>query len=299
MKEVVLITGANGVIAKRFSELFDDTYALKFLTRRKKKNEFEWNIENGVIEKDAFKNVDHIIHLAGAGIADKRWSDIRKKVIELSRINSADLILNSLKKSKIKITSFISASAIGYYGTETTDAIYTETDEKGYGFLSDICDKWEKIADKFTTNTISSRTLKIRFGIVLSKKGGALKKMTTPVKLYIGSPLGTGKQYMPWIHVDDLCMILKYLIENKKMTGIYNAVSPEHKTNKEFTKAIAQTISKPILFPNIPKFVIKWIFGEVSSILLKGSRVSSLKIVKAGYRFTFPNLEIALKDLLK
>ncbi len=299
MKEIILITGANGMVAKRLSELLTDEYSIRFLTRiKRKENEYEWDTEKGCLDIKVFENVKHIIHLAGAGIADKKWTKNRKKIILSSRVDSAMLILKSLKKHQIKITSFTSASAIGFYGTETTKNIYVENMRKGNDFLSDVCYKWEEVAKMFKNEKIAKRTTILRLGVVLSNKGGALKKMVMPVKLFLGSPIGSGKQFMPWIHIDDLCGVIKYSIENNEFSGIYNVVSPEHKTNKEFTKAISQVIKRPIFLPNVPKFIFKWLFGEASAILLKGSRVSSQKLLKNGYHFQYPNLEKALKNLL-
>lgn len=298
-KEVILITGANGMVARKLSKTFGKDYSVRFLTRKRANaNEYEWNVKEGYIDINAFQNVNHIIHLAGAGIADKRWTKERKKVILSSRVDTAKLILETLKKNEIKITSFISASAIGFYGTETSDKIFTENDKKGNDFLSNVCNNWEQIANEFTVEGLSDRTVIVRIGIVLAKKGGALMKMANPIRLYIGSPLGTGQQYMPWIHIEDLCGIIKHSITYKKMIGVYNAVSPEHIRNHNFTKKIAETIKRPIIFPNIPKSIVKTLFGEMSSILLEGSRISSRKILEAGYQFKFENLEITLNDLL-
>lgn len=298
MKEVVLITGANGMVAKRLSEILGDNFSIRYLTRKKKnENEFEWDIINNKIDKNSLIGVNHIIHLAGAGIADKKWTSKRKEIILSSRIDSSKLILNTLKEYNIKITSFISASAIGYYGTETTEHIYDENNKNGNDFLSAVCLKWEQIANQYTNFNITERTIIIRIGIILSKKGGVLNKIIKPIKYYLGAALGNGNQYMPWIHIDDLCNIFKYSINNESISGVYNAVSPEHITNEEFTRSVANSIKKPILSPNIPSFLIKFIFGESSILLLKGSRVSSKKIIESGFVFKYSNLNNALKNL--
>lgn len=298
MKEVVLITGANGMVAKRLSKILDDRFKIRFLTRYSSKdNEYEWNVKNGYIDINALQNVNHIIHLAGAGIADGKWSKDRKKIILSSRVDSGKLILNALKKHQIKITSFISASAIGYYGTETTKNIYTEDMKKGNDFLSNVCYEWEKVAKTFKVEKIAKRTVILRFGIVLSKEKGALKKMIVPIKLFFGAVLGKGNQYMPWIHINDLCLMIKFLLETPSLKGIYNAVAPNHITNKEFTRILSEHLNKPIFFPNIPKFIIKLIFGDSSILLLKGSRMSSKKIIEKGFKFKYSNLKKALQNL--
>lgn len=298
MKEVVLITGANGMVAKSLSKILKDDFKIRFLTRNKtNNNEFKWNLETGFIDVNSFTNVKHIIHLAGAGIANKRWTNNRKEIILSSRVNSAKLILNTLKEHKIKITSFISASAIGYYGTETTKFIFKEKTEKGNDFLSDVCFHWEKEAERFKSENVSKRIIILRMGIVLSNKGGVLKKMMLPIKYFVGAVLGRGNQYIPWIHLNDLSFMIKYLLKNPKLQGVFNAVAPEHVTNKEFTLELAKQMNKPIFLPNIPNLVVRLIFGSSSILLLKGSRVSSDKIIEKGFRFKHSNLNNALQNL--
>lgn len=206
------------------------------------------------------------------------------------------MIFDSIEKQNKTLKAYISASAVGYYGTITTEKIFKESNLPENDFLSNVCKKWEESADKFKEKGI--RTVKIRTGVVLTKKGGALSKIITPVKMGIGSAIGTGKQYLPWIHIDDLCGIYIKAIEDKTMEGSFNAVAPDFKTNKDFTRILAFVLNKPFWFPNIPAFTMKLIFGEMSSILLKGSRVSSDLIISKGYNFMFPNLKNALNDLL-
>ncbi len=298
MKDVVLITGANGMLAKNVSKILQKDFEIRFLTRKKRcENEFEWDIENQKIDIKAFENVKHIIHLAGAGIADKPWSKDRKKMILSSRVDSAKLILDTLKKLKINLKTFISASAIGFYGTKTTNNIYTETDKKGYDFLSDVCFQWERVAHQF--KEISERVSILRIGVILSENGGALAKMAQPIKYYFGAVLGSGKQYMPWIHIDDLSNMIKYVLQNKEIQGIFNAVSPEYITNKDFTLLLAKTLEKPVFFPNIPSFLIRFVFGESAILLLQGSRISSEKIIKSGFKFKYEHLEDALNVICK
>lgn len=298
MKEVVLITGANGMVAKHLSKYLESDYSLKFLTRKKKKkNDYEWNIETGYIDIDALKGVNHIIHLAGAGIADKRWSKKRKKIIYSSRVNSAKLILKTLISNNLKITSFISSSAIGYYGSVTSTNIFIEKNNKGDDFLSDVCYDWEHIAFEFEKKNITKKTVILRFGIVLDKSGGALKKMIIPIKYFVGAILGKGNQYMPWIHIDDITYMIIYALKKSELQGIYNAVAPEHITNREFTLTLAKQLKKPIYLPNIPSLIIKLIFGSSSVLILKGSRVSSKKIIEKGFKFKYDNLKHALQNL--
>lgn len=300
MKDVVLITGAGGSVAKVLAKKLENEYTVRFLTRSKKHaNEFEWNIENGTVDENAFENVSHIIHLAGANISEKRWTLERKKEIISSRVDSAKLILNTLEKTNITLQSFISASAVGIYGAVTSEKIFKEEDEKGNDFLSEVVMLWEKAADDFLRKAVAARVVKIRISIVLSEKEGALKKMSLPVKLGIGSPIGTGKQYIPWIHINDLCSVFEFALKNKNMNGAYNASAPQHTDNENFTKEIAEVLEKPMFMPNIPGFIMKILFGELSVALLEGSRTSSEKLQNEGFQFEFPALKNALEDLLK
>ncbi|WP_404985675.1 TIGR01777 family oxidoreductase [Chryseobacterium sp. M5] len=300
MKEIVLITGASGAIARVLSKKLENQYSIRFLTRKKEaENEFEWDLENQIVDENAFENVSHIIHLAGANISEKRWTEDRKKELISSRVDSAKLILNTLQKKNLKLKSFISASGINFYGTKTTDKIFTENDAPGNDFLSEVVVIWEKAADEFKEQNVAERVVKIRTAVVLSKNEGALAKMMTPIQFGIGSPLGSGKQYMPWIHIDDICSIYEFALKNPEVEGSYNASAPQHTTNENLTKLIAKVLNKPLFMPNVPSFILKLIFGELADALLEGSRASSEKIIKAGFEFQFPDLKMALEDLLK
>lgn len=299
MKETILITGGHGLIAQKLAKKLDKNYNVRLLTRNKRQeNEFKWDIEKGIIDEKALIGVHHIIHLAGANVAEKRWTKKRKLEIISSRVNSAKILLNALEKNNIKISSFISASAVGFYGTETTEKIYTEKDHKGTDFLSNVVFLWEHMADQFLKQKIAERVVKLRTGVVLSGNGGALTKMMAPINYYIGAVLGSGKQYMPWIHIEDICAMYEFAINNSKVKGVYNAASPTPTTNQELTRKIANILKKPLLFPNIPSFIIKLIFGESAVILLEGSRVSANKITNEGFDFNYPDLQSALANLL-
>ncbi|KMQ64917.1 hypothetical protein ACM46_11970 [Chryseobacterium angstadtii] len=299
MKEIVLITGAGGMIARELAKKIENEYTVRFLTRKKKHDrDFEWDIQKGTIDESAFDQVSHIIHLAGANISEKRWTPERKKELISSRVDSAGLLLKTLKKKNIQLKSFISASGINYYGTVTTDKIYTENDPPGNDFLSEVVVLWEKAADDFKEQNLADRVVKIRTAVVLSKEDGALKKMGPTIQYGIGSALGSGKQYMPWIHIEDICSIYEAALKNPAMNEAYNAVSPQHTTNENLTKKIAEVMNKPLFMPNIPAFVLKLIFGELADALLEGSRASSQKIQDTGFQFKFPDLRKALEDLL-
>jgi uncharacterized protein (TIGR01777 family) len=288
----ILITGGTGLVGTKLTKmLIDKKHEVIILSRNpKNKNEFKWDISKKYVDKKAFENIDYIIHLAGAGIADKRWTDERKKIIIDSRVQTANLLFNTIKENNINLKGFISASGIGYYGAITTNTIFKESDSVGDDFLGEVCQKWEDAAHQFEGLNIPVTIL--RTGIVLSEKGGALEKMRLPVI----SPIGSGKQYLPWIHMDDLCDMYIQAIETN-LKGIYNAVAPEHHTSITFSKALAKNINRPYIGICVPIFMLKLLFGELSIILLEGSRISAKKIEKNGYSFRFKTLKKALNTL--
>lgn len=300
MKKNVIITGANGMLAKKLAKDLEANYSVRFLTRNPvKENEFLWDINSKYIDKKVFKDVHYIIHLAGASIADKRWSKKRKASIKSSRTESAQLLLDEVKNNNILLDGFISASAIGFYGTKTSETIFTEESPAGNDYLSNVCKAWEEKANLFYSKNLAKRIAIVRIGIIFSKNGGALQKMMKPIKLWFGAALGKGNQYMPWIHIEDLCGIFKHILDDEKIKGTFNGVAPEHITNAELTKAIGVSINKKILLPNIPSFVLKLIFGKMAIILLEGSRISSKKIESLGYKFKFTSVKNALDQLKK
>jgi len=297
----VLITGGTGLIGTHLcARLEQKGYEVAILSRSKRPGTsvpvYFWDWSKNVIDEEAINGVEFIIHLAGANIADKRWSTKRKALLLHSRVKSAQLLFAEVRKQRTELKTFITASAIGYYGTVTTEKIFTETDPPADDFLGDTCREWEAAADKF--EALGIRTVKVRTGVALSEKGGALTKMMTPINLGVGAAIGSGKQYMPWIHIDDLCGIFIQAIEDEQMRGAYNAVAPEHTTNDDFTRTLASQLRKPLWLPNIPTFIIKLIFGKLSDVLLKGSRVSADKIISAGYKYLFPDLKSALSNIL-
>ena len=291
-----MITGGSGLIGRRLSFLLKSRgYEVRILSRSNNpKNNYKtfvWNVSEQYINDSAFEGLNHIIHLAGAGIADKRWSEKRKKEIIASRVASTNLLYNTVKRLKTPLNSFISASATGYYGAITSETIFEEKDKPAKDFLGKVCSLWEDSIFQF--NEIKIRTVALRTGIVLSKDGGALKKMKTPII----TSLGNGKQYMPWIHIDDLCELYIKAIEDQEFKGAFNAVSSEHISNLSFSKKISKIFNYPFLAIGAPSFILQIVFGEMSTIILNGSRISANKIKQAGFKFKFENLEKALKNL--
>ena len=298
----VLITGGTGLVGKALSRRLQERgFEVSVLSRTKQLSEqvpfYTWDISKGEIDPEAIATADYIIHLSGVNIGEKRWSRKRKQEILESRINSGQLIYEEVRKQDKKLRAFISASAIGYYGSATSPEIFNELDPPGEDFLGLTCRAWEQVADRFQDAGI--RTVKIRTGVVLTNQGGVFSKMLIPIKIGFGAALGNGKQYFPWIHMDDLCGIYIRAIEEARMIGAYNAVAPEHLTNIEFTQTLAQALNRTLWAPDIPAFVLKLVFGKMSEILLQGSRVSSDNIQTAGYKFQYPGIQGALKNLVQ
>lgn len=297
----ILITGASGLIGTRLTEmLLQRNYSVSHLSRQTKSGKiksYRWDVQDQFIEPGALENADTIVHLAGSGIADKPWTESRKKNILESRTKSTALLYKELKRTKHNVHSFISASAMGYYGLNNEDRSMVESDQPGKDFLADVVTKWEREID--CVSELNIRTVKLRISVVLSNDGGALVQMAKPIKYYAGAVLGSGDQFLSWIHLDDLCRLFINAIEDQQWQGAYNAVSPDVVTNDQLTKAIAKKIDRPILLPNVPAFVLKILLGEMADLVLKGSKLSSEKIIKNGFTFEFDTLEKALDDLYK
>ncbi|MFD1314717.1 TIGR01777 family oxidoreductase [Namhaeicola litoreus] len=296
----VIISGASGLVGTSLCDLLSKNgYEVCILSRtsnpKSRNRTYVWDIKKGFIEGGALKNVDYIIHLAGAGIGDEKWTDQRKKVIVDSRVDSAQLLFDKCKELNIKPKAFISSSAVGWYGAITSEKIFDETDPFYDDFLGNTCKVWEDAADQF--DALGSRVVKLRTGVVLAKNGGALKKLVPLVKSGFGSAVGTGNQYMPWVHIDDLCQMYLKALKDDKMVGAYNAVTNDFQSNQSFMKTMAKVLGKPFFMPKVPSFLLKIILGEQAVIILEGSRVSANKVLKNGFKFQFPKLGEALKDL--
>ena len=300
MKQKILITGGSGLVGSRLTELLmQQGVQVIHVGRSKSIGEvpsFIWNVETQRMDPASLTGVSSIVHLAGAGVADKRWTPSRKKEILASRINSTKLLFETLKKENHQVKTVVAASAIGYYGFGLKDEIFVEESRPGSDFLASVTEQWESEVNKISS--LGIRIVKLRIGIVLSEKGGALAEMTKPIRYGLGSPLGSGKQYLSWIHIDDLCDMFIKAIDNEKMIGAYNAVGAGWITNKEMTKAIAQVLNKPLLFPSVPGFILKIILGEMADMVLNGNKVSSKKIQQAGFTFNYTSLKDALTNLL-
>lgn len=298
----ILITGGTGLIGKHLTKLLlSKGYKVSLLSRKKEQipnvKVYQWDIEKGQIDAEALTNVDYIVHLAGAGIADKRWTKKRKQEIIDSRIKPIQLLQKQLQAQKITIKGFISAAGISYYGTDTGETRLDESSPAGNDFLATCAKIWEIEAKKVTQ---AERIVSLRTGVVLSEEGGALPKLLMPIKLGVGSPLASGEQWMSWIHIDDMCELYLHAIEDTKMQGAYNAVAPHPARNEEITKTAAEVVKRPLWLPNIPAFVIKLIFGELAITVLGGNYVKNKRISEElSFYYKFPKLKGALENLLK
>ncbi|MBP9213162.1 MAG: TIGR01777 family oxidoreductase [Chitinophagaceae bacterium] len=304
--KTVLITGGTGLVGSRLTELLlARNYHVIVLSRSKKETSTPnlsyaiWNVEEQTIDASVFTKTDYIVHLAGAGVADKRWSVSRKKEILDSRIQSSALLVKALQQNSNKVQAVISSSAIGWYGPDPSlhSNGFEEVDAPFSDYLGNTCKLWEESIEPITQQNI--RLVKLRTGIVLSTKGGALKEFLNPIKMGIAAILGNGKQIISWIHIDDLCNQFIYAIEHENMQGSYNAVAPNPVNNKILTLSIAKKVKGKFYIPiYVPSFMLKIILGEMSIEVLKSTTVSSKKIEIAGFNFKYKTIDAALSNLL-
>ena len=290
----ILITGGSGLVGKRITELLEKKgYEVAWLSRSPQTQKtFLWEVEQGKIDPEAIEWADAIIHLAGAGVAEKRWTSERKKLILESRTKSTELLFKAIQGAVHKPNAFISASAVGYYGFNTGPILVEETTSPGDDFLAQVVIAWENEVKKI--ESLSIRTVMLRIGIVLDAEGGALGEMLKPP---VAAPLGSGDQWMSWIHLEDLARMFVFALEKTTLQGIYNAVAPNPATNQQLTKEAASAKGKSYVGIGVPGFALKLVLGEMAAMVLGGNRVSSQKIQKTGFEFEFSELKPALKDI--
>ncbi|SJZ72857.1 TIGR01777 family oxidoreductase [Sediminibacterium ginsengisoli] len=307
--KTVLITGGTGMVGQRLTALLlRQGYKIIILSRgqtdalqdnRSGVSYAHWDVEKGVIDPEAIRNANHVIHLAGAGVAEKRWTEKRKKEIRESRTASGALLAKAIREIPNQISTVVSASAIGWYGADDKGMRtkgFTEEMPPADDFLGETCRLWEQSIQP--VEELNKRLVIYRLGIVFSNTGGALNEFLKPLKGGIAAILGSGEQMISWIHIDDLCHLFLHAIENPKLHGVYNAVSPSPATNKTVTLELARLVRGRFFIPlHVPSFLLKWVLGEMSIEVLKSATVSSRKTETAGFLFRYPTVQKALGHL--
>jgi len=303
----VLITGGTGLIGRAVTKaLLEKGYEVIILTRHPEKHKFEntgisfakWSIENQYVDTDAIVKADCIIHLAGANVGGKRWTTKRKKEIVDSRVKSSELLVKALRENSNNIKTVISASAVGWYGPDKHPGgeAFTEGDPPYSDFLGQTCQQWEQSIEP--VSQLNKRLVKLRTGIVMSNRGGALTEFKMPLRFGIAAILSSGKQIISWIHLDDLVRAYVYVIENESMQGVYNAVAPFPVTNKHLTLELAKAVNKNFFISiHVPSFGLKSILGEMSIEVLKSTTVSCKKLTEVRFTFLYPHIEAAIRQL--
>ena len=302
--DTVIITGGTGLIGKALTKLLTSRgYKVIILSRKKHASNGDvsyalWDLKTSFIDPAAIKEGDHIIHLAGAGVADKRWSKKRKTEIINSRVDSGKLIVKTLTEVENKIKTVVSASGMGWYGPDkNSKKPFVETDPPYDDFLGTTCKLWEDSTKPVVQS--GKRLVHLRTGIVLSTNGGAFREFLKPFKAGVAAILGSGKQVVSWIHIDDLCRMYLAAIENAQMHGAYNACAPETITNKELMLRIAKARRRPYIPVHVPEFALKIVLGEMSIEVLKSATMDSTRIRSTGFNFIYPTADAALNDLIR
>lgn len=299
MKKHILITGATGTIGKKLiSELHASGHTISILSRKprpiKNAKVYVWDVYKQQIDLNCLTDVDTIIHLAGENIAEKKWTKERKQQIIESRTFSTALLYKAIKETNAPVKTFISASAVGFYGNRG-DEILTEDASSGTGFMAICCKLWEDAVDEGTS--LGLRIVKFRIGVILAKGEGALAALEKPIRFFAGAALGSGAQWMPWIHIDDITAMFKNAVENSAFNSTYNACAPFPVTNATLTKAVAKQLHRPVWPFNVPEKVLEMILGKMSAVVLNSANTSAQKILDTGFEFKFTHLEDALADI--
>lgn len=301
MKKQILITGATGLVGtKIISALQKAGHTVSILSRKETSipavKTYIWDVYQDKIDANCMTGIDTIIHLAGENIAAKKWTPKRKQQIIDSRVLSTQLLYKTIKETNASIETIVSASAVGYYG-DCGEEILTEDTASGYGFMADCCNQWEHVVDKGKSHGI--RIVKYRIGVILAKGEGALASLEKPIKFFVGTALGSGKQWVPWVHIDDIVSMFVNAVENPLMSGAYNACAPFPVTNKTLTKSIAHILHRPVWPFNVPESLLKIILGEMSEVIFISTNTSAQKLLSADFKFKFTQLKDALSDIYR
>ena len=295
----VLITGASGLVGSELQKSFAEKgYEMLLASRKEPTDEhhIQWSIADGFTDPERLEGIDAVVHLAGENVSGLRWTDEKKKAIRDSRVLGTRNVVDAISKLKNKPRVFVASSAIGFYG-ERGDEEVTESSAAGDNFLAGVSKDWE--AESRRAEDAGIRTVLLRTGIVLSKDGGALGTMLTPFKLGVGGVVGSGKQWMSWISMDDHIAVINYVIENENIRGAVNAVSPNPVTNQEFTKTLGEVLYRPTFLP-LPEFAVSMVFGEMGdALLLASTKVMPKRLEDAGFEFKFPELKAAIENAVK
>lgn len=294
MTKNVIIAGGSGLVGKNLTKLLlEKGFNVSWYSRSPKSNDevrqYMLDYKTGTIDTTPLQNANTIVNLAGAPISGKRWTKSFKKEILESRVETTKLLLNAISNSTNKPSTYVQASAVGYYGNDASEKIFTEEDQAGNDFLAKVCQEWEKAGNAFPDVPI--RRVFLRIGVVFSPGSQAYEKMVLPVKYNLGAPLGSGKQFFSWIHLDDLVSLFTTAMESEAFSGAYNAVAPQTLTNREATRIMARHCGKKLWLPNAPSFVLKLAFGEMAQLLLTGNKISAQKAIGEGFEFKYPRLD--------
>lgn len=297
MSKIILVAGGSGLVGRRLQAVLQNKgYQVRILTRSPKaSSEFAWDPSRNFIDSQALENVHAVVNLAGAGIADKPWTAARKKELVDSRVQSAAVLEQALRSTSKPVNSYISASAIGIYGNSGERSMAESDAPADASFMVDCCQQWEAAAGRVASPGI--RTVLLRIGIVLSPDGGALAEVARPVRFGIGAYFGDGQAWWSWIHLDDLCGMIVWSLENEQASGVYNAVAPHPVRGKALVKAVARAMKRPAIPVPAPAFVLRAVLGEMSAVILNSNLVSADKVTAAGFRFEFPEVQDALNNL--
>ena len=298
----ILITGATGLIGRALCHaLNEEGHTIVGVSRSSRKpadvdvaEMVQWDPHAGPLPDDALDQVDAVINLAGEPIAAKRWSDQQKKSIRDSRIVTTRSLVEAMRRAVRKPRVFVSSSAVGYYGNRGDERL-EETSPPGRGFMSEVCQEWEREAAR--ASELGIRVVLVRTGVVLSSNGGALEKMLPPFKMGVGGRLGSGKQWFPWIHIDDIVGIFKHTIQNSQIEGPINGAAPQGATNGELTRELGRALHRPTFLP-VPEFALRALMGEMANVLFDSQRVTPAAAQASGYEFHYPQLGPALADVL-